>query len=67
MKLILEIQENRVPFFMELLKSFSFIRVINEPQKSEFAQELTEAFDDVKQHEQGKKKLKTVQEFLDEL
>ncbi len=67
MKLVLEIQENRLPFFMELLKSFSFVRVVNEPQKSEFAQELSEAFEDVKQHETGKKKLKTAQEFLDEL
>ncbi len=67
MKLVLEIQENRVPFFMELLKSFSFVRVVNEPQKSEFAQELSEAFEDVKQHKNGKKTLKTAQEFLDEL
>jgi hypothetical protein len=67
MKLVLEIQENRLSFFMELLKSFSFVRVVNEPQISEVEQELSEAFDDVKQHESGKKSLKTAQDFLDEL
>jgi hypothetical protein len=71
MKLILDIKENsRVPFFMEMLKSLNYIEVvkeIKEKRKSRFINDLVEAFDDVKQHEQGKKKLKSAKDLLNEL
>lgn len=71
MKLILDIKENsRVPFFMEMLKSLNYIEVvkeIKEKRKSRLINDLIEAFDDVKQHEQGKKKLKSAKDLLNEL
>jgi hypothetical protein len=71
MKVILDIQENdRVPFFMELVRGLNYIKVlktIEDERKSQFIHDLSEAFDDVKLYEQGKKKLKTAQELLNGL
>uniref|UniRef100_A0A0P6C9L6 Uncharacterized protein n=1 Tax=Daphnia magna TaxID=35525 RepID=A0A0P6C9L6_9CRUS len=71
MKLILDIKENnRVPFFMEMLKGLDYISVIKEvkqKRKSQLISDLAEAFDDVKLHEQGKKKLKSAKDVLNEL
>ena len=70
MKVILDIKENRVPFFMELVKSLDYIHIMKEikdERKSKFVEELAEAFNDVKLYEQGKKKLKKAKDLLDEL
>lgn len=70
MKVILDIQENRVPFFMELLKSLDYIHILKEiknKEKSQAIQDLAEAFNDVKLYEEGKKKLKSAKDLLDEL
>lgn len=70
MKVILDIKENRIPFFMELVKSLDYISVVKEvknEQKGRFIEEMAEAFNDVKLHEQGKIKLKSAKSLLDEL
>ena len=71
MKVILDITENsRIPFFMELVRSLGYISVIKEvkdEKKSEFVTDLAEAFNDVKLYEQGKKKLKSAKDLLNEL
>jgi hypothetical protein len=70
MKIILDIKENRVPFFVELLKSLDYIKVISEirDKKGEsLIEDLSEAFDNVKQHSRGKKKLKSAKDLLNEL
>ncbi len=70
MKVILDIKESRVPFFMELIKSLDFVHVIKETsskEKSEAIESLTEAFNDVKLYEQGKKELKSAKDLLNEL
>lgn len=71
MKIILDIKEKtRIPFFMELLKSLDYINVVKKVEnkrKSQFIDDLAEAFEDVKAHEQGKKKLKSAKELLNEL
>ena len=70
MKLILDIKDNRVPFFMELVKSLDFVQVIkevNDKEKSQRIQDLAEAFNDAALHEQGKKKLKSANDLLNEL
>lgn len=70
MKVILDIQENRVPFFLELLKSLDYISILKEvksKEKSQALQDLAESFNDVKLYEEGKKKLKSAKELLDEL
>ncbi len=70
MKVILDIQENRVPFFMELLKSLDYIHILKEirdKEKSQVIQDLAEAFNDVKLYEKGNKKLKSAKDLLNEL
>ncbi|HUZ58032.1 MAG TPA: hypothetical protein VMU83_04565 [Hanamia sp.] len=70
MKVILDIKENnRVPFFMELVKSLDYISVLKEEKderKGQFIDGLIEAFNDVKLYEQGKKKLKSAKDLLNE-
>jgi hypothetical protein len=70
MKVILDIRDNRIPFFMELVKSLDYINVIKEVKdesKSLFVADMAEAFNDVKLYEQGKKKLKSAKDLLNEL
>lgn len=71
MKIILDItQNNRIPFFMEMVKSLDYITVVKEikdENKNKFVSDLTEAFNDVKLFEQGKKKLKSAKDLLNEL
>jgi len=70
MKVILDIKETRIPFFMELIKSLDYIRIVKEikdEKKSRAVSELAEAFRDAELHEQGKKKLKSAKELLGEL
>ena len=70
MKVTLDIQEDRVSFFMELIKSLDFIHVLSDEEnrpKSSAIQNLTEAFNDVKLYERGEKRLKSAKELLNEL
>ncbi len=71
MKVILDIKEkSRVAFFMELIKGLNYVDVITEikeKRKSKAISDLSEAFEDVKQFEAGKKKLKTGKQLLNEL
>lgn len=70
MKVILDIKENsRVPFFMELVKSLDYVSVLKEvkdDRKGQFIADLADAFNDVKLYEEGKKKLKSAKELLNE-
>lgn len=70
MKVILDVRDNRMMYFMELVKSLDYIRVIKEikdEDKSQFVADLAESFNDVKLHQQGKKKLKSAKDLLNEL
>jgi len=58
MKVTLDIQEDRVSFFMELIKSLDFIHVLSDEEnraKSSAIQNLTEAFNDVKLYNEVKR------------
>jgi hypothetical protein len=70
MKVILDVRDNRMMYFMELVKSLDYIRVVKEIKdegKSQFVADLAESFNDVKLHQQGKKKLKSAKDLLNEL
>jgi hypothetical protein len=70
MKVILDIKDNRSSFFLELLKSFDFVKVestFEGKNKLKQVQDLKEAFDDVEAHLSGKKKLPSAKDLLDEL
>lgn len=70
MKVILDIKDNRSPFFLELLKSLDYVNILKEvkgKEKSKAINDLIEAFNEVKLHEQGKIKLKKAKDLLNEL
>jgi hypothetical protein len=72
-KLILEIPENKFQFIMELLSNFEYVKIAeSKPHKisskqKEFVDDLKQSLMEVELHRQGKIKLKTAREFLNEL
>lgn len=68
MKLLLDIKDNKAAFFVEVLKNFSFVKAtpISE-NKAEFLKDLKESVEEVRLAKQGKIKLQTAKEFIDEL
>jgi hypothetical protein len=70
MKVILDIKDNRSSFFLELLKSLDYVNILKEvkgKEKSKSINNLIEAFNEVKLHEEGKIKLKKAKDLLNEL
>jgi hypothetical protein len=69
MKLLVDIRnEAKVPFVMEFFNSQSYIKAkpISDAG-AKLMQDLKEAMDEVKLHRQGKIKLKTAEQLLNEL
>ena len=68
MKVLLDIKDNKADFVMELLQNFSFVKVEKiSKSKAHFLNEFKEAIDEVNLAQQGKVKLKTAEQLLDEL
>jgi hypothetical protein len=68
MKLLLEIQDNKVSFFMELLKNFRFIKA--KPitsENAELIEDIEEAVKNMNLVSEGKLKARPVEELLNEL
>ncbi len=68
MRLLLEIKDNKAAFILELLKNFSFVKA--KPLSDETAQlmaNLKKSVDEVNLAKAGKRKLRTLDEVLDEL
>lgn len=69
MKVVIDIPDNQLTFAMKVLKSLSFVKKANPLSASaaELWEDLIDAANDVKLHKQGKIKLKTAQQLLNEL
>ena len=71
MTVLLDIKDTKkAPFFMELLDSLDYIKVVKkleEQRKGQYIADLMESFDDIRLHEQGQKKLKPLKVLLNEL
>ncbi len=68
MKIILDINDNKAAFFMELLKSFSFVKAESlSDEKALLIKEIKEAVEEMKLIRAGKLKARPVKELLDEL
>ncbi|MDP3930359.1 MAG: hypothetical protein Q8R57_15165 [Bacteroidota bacterium] len=69
MKVLIEIPDNEATFGLKVLQSLSFIRKAKPMTKAtaDLWDDLKEAAEEVKLHKQGKIKLKTAQELLNEL
>lgn len=69
MKVLLDIKDSKADFILEMLKGFpSYVKAkkITE-SKADILSNLREAAEEVRLHKQGKIKLKTAQELLNEL
>jgi len=71
MEVLLDINDkSRAPFLMELLKSLDYVRVVKEvktERKSRIISDLKKSLKEVNLFEEGKMKLQTFDELLDEL
>ncbi len=70
--LILNIKDqSKLTFLMEILNRMEFVEVVEpnkfSPKEKKILADLDGAVDQVKLHQDGKIKLKTIQEVLDEL
>jgi len=68
MKVILDIQDNRVPFFMELINSLDFVQVEDEGDSKEaIISNIKRGLEEVKLAKKGKLKTTPAKDFLTEL
>jgi hypothetical protein len=70
-QVILNIPDNKYPFFMELIKSLSFVKIPDEAKltkkQKEFVEGTKNALEQVEQHLKGEIKLKTADQLFNEL
>jgi len=68
MKVLLDIKDNKAEFVLELLHSLSFVKTEQlSKTKTQFLQEFKQSADEVSSAKQGKIKLKSASQLLDEL
>jgi hypothetical protein len=67
-RIVLDIPDNKINFFMELVNNLGFKNVekLTNKQK-EFVDDLKSSLNEVELHQQGKKKLQSAKAFLNEL
>jgi hypothetical protein len=70
-QVVLNIPDNKYPFFMELVKSLGFVKVPEETKLTKKQQEFVEgtkkSLEQVEQHLKGDIKLKSADQLFDEL
>jgi len=66
-RVIIDIPDNKINFFMELINNLGFKKVkkLSDEQK-EFVDNLKNSLSEVEQHRQGKIKLQSARDFLNE-
>lgn len=69
MKILIDIKNTKADFALEVLKNLSFVSEAKPISNAavDLMDDLNQAVKDVKLHQQGKIKLKTAQQLLDEL
>jgi hypothetical protein len=69
MKVLIDIPDNEATFGMKVLKSLSFVKKAKPMSLAtvDLWEDLKEAANEVRLHKQGKLKLKTAQQLLNEL
>ena len=70
MKVVLEVKDSKAELLLEFLRSLSYVKVTAEPKgaaKARLAEEMEEAVAELKLVRAGKRKTRTLTEFLDEL
>lgn len=73
MQVLVNIPDNDISFFRELLKKFKYQEIKSgdkltlSPEQDEFVQDLKDGMTEIALHQSGKKKLKTAKELWNEL
>lgn len=72
MKVTLEINDSKAAAFLNFVKSLDFIHIqskedYEEPTKQEILDSIKQGMKEVKLHQQGKLKLQSARDFLNEL
>ncbi|SEI94397.1 hypothetical protein SAMN05192553_101954 [Cyclobacterium xiamenense] len=72
MKVTLDIKDSKAAAFLNFVKSLDFIRIqdpedFEEPNKQEVLENIRQGMKEVKLHQEGKVKLHSARDFLDEL
>ena len=68
MKLLVEVKDSKAAFVTELLANLSFVKVKPvQGHKEKVLNDLREAIEELKLVKKGKLKVRTLQEFLDEI
>ena len=68
MKVLLDIKDSKADFMIELLKNFSFVKTEPlTPTKAQFLKDLKGSVEEVILAKQGKIKLQSARDFLNEL
>ena len=68
MKVLLDIQDNKAPHLMEVLKSLPYVKTKTiSSEKSLLKKEIKEAVDNLKLAREGKLKLKSARDLYNEL
>ncbi len=67
-RIVIDIPDSKVSFFMELIKNLGIKKVqkLSDQQKS-FVDDLQHSLEQVNQHQEGKIKLQSAEDFLNEL
>lgn len=67
-RIVIDIPDNKINFFMELVNNLGFKKVerLSKKQK-EFVDDLKNSLNEVELHRQGKVKLQSAKDFLNEL
>jgi len=65
---VIDLPESKVDFFMELIKNLGIKKVHKLSMKQKrFVDDLSHSLNQVQQHQEGKIKLQSAEEFLNEL
>lgn len=69
MKIILDIKDNKVAFFLEVLKNFSFVKKVTPISnvKADLINDIKEAIDEFKLVKEGKLEAKNAEGLINEL
>lgn len=65
-QLTIQVKDSKVPFFMELIKNFDFVKV-DFPTNDEVKDNIRQGLKELQLIEQGKMNATTLKDFLDEL
>ncbi len=68
MKLLLDVKDEKVPFVLEVLKNFKFVKTKElSPHKADVLESIKEAVEEMKLIKFGKLKSRPVEELINEL